>query len=212
MKKYIRFLFVCGIIMLLSEIWKQWCLTFLLNNGAYNWWYFPFQLCSIPMYICLLIPWVSDRMQRILLTFLMTFSLLGGIFTFFDTSGLHYPYPPLTVHSFFWHILLIMIGVSAGIMKSKYTRNTAGEFLCSAFCYLSCCLIATVLNIIFRPYGDIDMFYISPYYVMNQKVFAQIAEKLGNTAGILIYILAILFGASLLHLFWHYFENRIYEN
>ena len=217
MKKYIRFLFICGILLLLSEIWKQWCLTFLLNNGEYNWWYFPFQLCSIPMYLCLALPWVNERMQRIFLTFLMTFSLLGGIFTFFDTSGMYYPYTPLTLHSFFWHIFLIILGISAGVVKSKYTKNTAGEFLCSVLCYLFCCLMATVFNIVFHPYGSINMFYISPYYMMNQKVFAEISANLGNAVGILAYILATLFGAFLLDLFWYRLsfmkisiENRIY--
>ena len=53
------FFFLWGIIMLVSEIWKQYTLTFVLGQGHYNLWYLPFQLCSIPMYVCLLIPWVK---------------------------------------------------------------------------------------------------------------------------------------------------------
>lgn len=210
MKKYIRLLFICGIIMLLSEIWKQCCLTFLINNGSYNWWYFPFQLCSIPMYLCLLLPLVSENIQQVFLTFLMTFGLMGGIFTFFDTSGMYYSYTPLTIHSFSWHILLIIIGISVGV--SQYTKNTATQFLYSAFCYLSCCLMATVFNVIFHQFGNINMFYISPYYTMEQKVFKNIAIVTGNNAGIIIYILMNIIGAFLFYLLWqkvHYhFNNR----
>lgn len=126
MKKQNRFYLYCGILMLLSELWKQWCLTYILNHGQYNWWYFPFQLCSIPMYLCLVIPWIhTERLRGILITFLMNFGLLGGIFAFFDTSGMHYEYLPLTIHSYAWHILLITIGLFAGYQKKPMIRRKA---------------------------------------------------------------------------------------
>ena len=90
--EYKKFLFYCGILMLLSELWKQFCLTYIVNHGTYSWWHFPFQLCSIPMYICLAFPVIpSEHACRLMLTFLMDFGLLGGIFTFFDTTGMYYP-------------------------------------------------------------------------------------------------------------------------
>ena len=100
-----RLLFLCGIIMLSSEIWKQFTLTFLLGGGQYNWWYFPFQLCSIPMYLLIAYPWIRrETLRRVILSFLMCYSLLGGIAVFADTSGLHYPLASLTIHSYLWHI------------------------------------------------------------------------------------------------------------
>lgn len=200
MKKQIRFLFICGIAMLFSEIWKQYCITFIINEHTYNWWYFPFQLCSIPMYLCLSLPFVPEKIREVFLTFLMTFGLMGGIFTFFDTSGLHYSYAPLTVHSYLWHILLIVTGITVGFSRDR--KNTAGTFSGSAFCYLFCCIIATIFNVIFHPYGNINMFYISPYYRMGQKVFKNIVVLTGNNAGILIYIAANITGAYLFYLIW----------
>ena len=44
----------CGLILAVSEIYKQGFLYYIVNGGQYDWWYFPFQLCSIPMYLCLL--------------------------------------------------------------------------------------------------------------------------------------------------------------
>ena len=78
-KKYRIYLY-CGSAMLISEIWKQWCLTWMIGDGRYNWWHFPFQLCSIPMYVCLLIPFVkSEKVRGNLFHFLMDFGLLAGI-------------------------------------------------------------------------------------------------------------------------------------
>ena len=58
------FFFACGILMFCSEIWKQFTLTFAIGGGSYIWWYFPFQLCSIPMYILLAYPWLRGSSAR----------------------------------------------------------------------------------------------------------------------------------------------------
>ena len=196
-----------GILLLVSEIWKQWTLTFRIGGGAYSWWHFPFQLCSIPMYLCLTVGVLSassvrkngplsscaDRICPLLTAFLMDFGLLGGIFAFFDTSGMHYGYLPLTIHSFAWHILLIL---------DPRTDHSRKGFFFSAGLYLACCGTATIFNLWFRRYGTINLFYISPYCDMNQKVFCRIADLWGNGPGITAYIFASLAGAGLLHLTW----------
>ena len=193
MKRQNRFFFCCGLILLASEIWKQWTLTFQLNHGVYNFWYFPFQLCSVPMYVCLILPWIrSGKLYQTLLAFLMDFSLLGGIFAFCDTSGMHYRYRPLTVHSFAWHFALIGIGITAGYIRRK--TQDKSPYRGPALCYLICCLIATGLNLFCYQYGSINMFYISPHYPMTQKLFCQLARVIGDPGGIACYI-----GASLIH-------------
>ncbi len=207
---------LCGMVMLASEIWKQWILTFTLNHGSYNWWYFPFQLCSIPMYVCLAIGICSssrirkqssylrshgDRICSLLMAFLMDFGILGGIFAFFDTSGMHYAYFPLTIHSFAWHILLIIIGCYSGL-NEKADRSLKG-YCFSVILYLVCCGTATLFNLVFHQYGMINMFYISPYYRMRQRVFCQIAALTGSGRAIFIYILASITGAGLFHLLWN---------
>ena len=192
--------------MLLSEIWKQYTLTFILGHGNYNWWYFPFQLCSIPMYVCLFLPWTkSRRIRQVLTAFLVDFGLLGGIFTFFDTSGLHYGYLPLTIHSFAWHIFLIILGLTAAAScpEASAWKNYTG----SACLYLSCCLIATVLNLSLDHLGTINMFYINPDSPMRQRVFCDIAAVIGDKAGILVYIGASLTGGAIFHLIWKLIEK-----
>ena len=126
MWKFRRFFLISGILMLASELWKQYTLTFLIGGVSYNWWYFPFQLCSIPMYVCLLLPWVrSRRLRQILTAFLVDFGMLGGVFAFFDTSGMHYGYLPLTIHSFAWHIFLILLGIAAALSDRLAVGTTS---------------------------------------------------------------------------------------
>ena len=96
---FIRLLFFCGVILTASEIYKQLFLYYVVNQEKYDWWYFPFQLCSLPMYFCLLLPLVKNRrLQLIILTFMQDFNLLGGIMALAEPSGLLHPYWFLTMH------------------------------------------------------------------------------------------------------------------
>ena len=218
---------LAGLVMLASELWKQWTLTYTINGGHYIWWYLPFQLCSIPMYVCLVLgiffliyhlrrhtgsPVCQITVSHItpivsrLQSFLMDFGLLGGIFAFFDTSGMHYGYLPLTIHSYTWHILLIILGCISGL--DHRTDHTRKGFRFSVCLYLSCCLIATMLNLTLYPLGTINMFYISPHYTMEQKVFCEIAKALGNEWGIGSYIMMSVVGAWVLHECWNLFYYK----
>ena len=222
-----RMFFLCGILMLGSEIWKQFTLTFSVGGGAYNWWYLPFQLCSVPMYVLLAYPWLRrEGIRQTLLAFLMSYCLLSGIIVFLDTSGLQYPLPALTAHSYIWHILLILIGISSGI---AYCRNLCSDrknilfsrtlsrifpmrpFLYSTLLYLSCCLIAETLNLSLDRYGLINMFYINLHYPMQQIVFRELIPFIGNTPAILLYIAATILGSFLLFLLWRAFRPVFYR-
>ena len=212
------FFFVCGMLMFCSEIWKQFTLTFAIGGGSYIWWYFPFQLCSIPMYILLVYPWIRKRTARLtLLAFLMSYCLLGGIAVFADTTGLHYPLKALTVHSYLWHILLIILGISAGFVyarllrsdqkKTLFSRALAAAFplrpfIYSTFLYLTCCLAAVLLNLSLDRYGTINMFYINPDYKMQQIIFRDFIPVLGNNGAIALYIISTILGALILFLIW----------
>lgn len=200
-----RLFFLCGLLMLCSEIWKQYTLTFPLGGGAYNWWYFPFQLCSIPMYILAAYPWLRrPGIRRTLLAFLMCYTLLGGIAVFADTSGLHYAYAPLTVHSYLWHCLLILLGILSGFVyfRSFENENTLCAFAGSTGLYLICCAAAEVFNLTFDRFGGINMFYINPDYRMQQIVFRDLSLVIGNLPAILLYIAVTVLGAFLLLLAW----------
>lgn len=212
------FFFVCGILMLCSEIWKQFILTFSVGGGSYIWWYFPFQLCSIPMYILLIYPWLRQKTARLtLLAFLMSYCLLGGIAVFADTTGLHYPLKALTIHSYLWHILLIVLGIAAGFVyfrllclykkKTLFSRALAAAFplrpfIYSTFLYLSCCFAAVLLNLFLDRYGTINMFYINPDYKMQQIIFRDFIPVLGNNGTIALYIASTILGALIFFLFW----------
>lgn len=127
-----------------------------------------------------------------LLAFLMSFGLLGGIAVFADTSGLMYPLSALTVHSWTWHFLLILIGISAGVVYFQRLRSDAKNvlfsralsealplrpFIHAAIFYLCCCALAEIFNLTLDRYGLINMFYINPDLQMQQVVFRDLVPS-----------------------------------
>ena len=132
----------------LSEIWKQLLLTW-VNGGVYRWWYFPFQLCSMPLYLlplrqllalCLrqslalrlrrvpLLSWLSS----VLTDFLADFGLLAGLFAFADQTGMRYPLPALTLHSYLWHFAMIFLGLFL-ILSGRHSRSSSAARQGSAY-------------------------------------------------------------------------------
>lgn len=204
-KKDIAPFVLAGILMLLSELWKQYTLSSIpeLKPGL-RLWYLPLQLCSVPMYVCLLLP-AGLKLEKhgkgvlaeAFLSFLATFGLLSGIFVFFDTSGFYDAgYLPLTVHSYAWHILQILLGLAAFVLL---VRRSRGSFAGAAVIFFLTAGIAEVFNLLLSPYGTVNFFYINPLYPMNQKYFREIAQFIGNRAGICLYLAAICLGAGLLY-------------
>ena len=112
-----RVIIIFGIVLLLMEIWKQFMIWKVEFGGRYEIWYFPFQLCSMPMYLCLLCGALAghkstERFRAVILTFIRDYGFLGGIMALIVHDGLIHPgYAELTAHGFIWHVLMLVLSV-----------------------------------------------------------------------------------------------------
>ncbi|WP_302327852.1 YwaF family protein [Enterocloster lavalensis] len=205
-----RVLFACGSILAASELLKQGFLYYVVNGRSYDWWYFPFQLCSIPMYLCLIFPLLSGpgmaRARRAVCTFIQDFGLLGGVMALAEPSGLFHPYWALTLHGLCWHFMLIFLGLYCA--GSGGAGRERAAYLDTLPLFAACCAVAMLINVAAHPYGNADMFYISPYYPNGQIVFHQIALEIGITAGNLIYLTGVALGGWICHVACRRFAHR----
>ena len=178
---------------MVTEVGKQLMLTFAVNGGKYYWWYFPWQLCSIPMYVCLAAA-VGGSID-VCLSYLATFGLMGGVAAFFDTGGFVLDHPLLTVHSYVWHFVIVGVGLYAAVKRKSF------RFLPPLLVYLGSAAIAEIINVAAFDAGcrPINMFYISPRYLFPLMILKELVPVIGNAATIAVYILVCIAAAFLLN-------------
>lgn len=193
-----RLILAVGIFLALTEVYKQLFYCTYLWDGEYNWGIFPFHLCSVPMYLCLIAPLLRPGgLQKAMYSFMGCYNLLGGAISFAEPSGLIHSYWTLTLHAFVWHMMLVFVGLflcfsgRAGREKADHKAATR-MFLCL-------CAVAFGINLAFWRLsgGEINAFFIGP---ANSPivVFETIAEHLGWYTATAVYIPAVCLGAYMI--------------
>lgn len=202
-----RSLFIFGVALACGELYKQLFLYYHINHEAYDWWFFPFQLCSLPMYFCLLMPFLRrSRLKTAIDTFMQDFNLMGGIAALAVPEGFSNIHWSLTLHGYVWHILLIVIGLYIWIC-GRADLSKKG-FLHTIPVFAVCCCIATFINIT-APGHRADMFYISPYHPSTQIIFHDLALRLGIQTANLLYLGTVCMGGGVMHLLFRTGKKRI---
>ena len=189
-----------GVFLMITEVYKQLFYYYQVGEGSYQWWIFPFQLCSVPMYLCVIAPLLKKgRVQSGMYNFMTTFNLLGGLMAFIEPSGIVHEYWTLTLHAFIWHMLLIFIGFY--LIASGRFAKTKQDYWQAVGTFLALCVVAFCINLIFwnASKGDINMFYVGPRY-SPLIVFKYISKNFGWYFSTLLYIPVVCLGAYLLYL------------
>ena len=175
---------VFAVLLVLGEIFKQ--LFWFEYYGYYRWEIFPFQFCSVPIYISVfaaISPW--EKAREVSYRFLAFFGIIGGIAVMAVPTAVLYTYfVPISIHSMVWHSILIAMGAFL-IVSRGYGRNFK-ELLAPFVMYLGCIVTAIIGNILVyklhlgtdacQPGDNLSMFYISPYYPTQLPVLGVVQE------------------------------------
>ena len=203
-----RILFTCGLALSLSEVFKQFFCYYVIADGTYHWSEFPFQLCSIPMYLCLIVPWLKPgKLRRAMCSFMVLYNLLGGAISFAEPSGLFQEHLFLTVHSCVWHMLLVFVGLFLCMSGRGGTQK--GDYAPATRIFLMLCAIAFTLNCIvqFGIGEEMNMFFVGPGD-SPIIVFEQFSEWFGWYINTPIYIFAVCLGAYLVFVLIHWLQTK----
>ncbi|MBQ8344915.1 MAG: YwaF family protein [Clostridia bacterium] len=187
-------------VLVLSEVFKQLFLYYVTANHSICWGEFPFQMCSLPMYLCPVAVFSKhERVQKAAYSFMMCFNLLGGFAGAFEPSGVFLDQVALTIHAVAWHFSLIFLGFY--IIFSRRAGTTKQHYFDTVGLFVLCCFIAFVINTLLgiTVGAEVNMFFVGP----NPSpiiVFSNIAKKFGWGASTLIYIPVTCLAAALI--FW----------
>lgn len=198
----LRVLWTLGLVMMISEIFKQWyCYTYLFDRQI-NLWYFPWQLCSVSMYLSFAAKYLKGKAQDAVLVYLSTFSLFGAVMALAYPENMLFEQVVLTVHSFVYHAFII----SEAIIGIEILRNKEQvPFRRALPLFGITVIIAEIINIASRiiihdPAREPNMFYINPFYPTTQPVFRDIAERSGAVPEIIVYLICLILASYILYL------------
>ena len=201
---------IYGITVFILEFLKQVIWTFnydlALNTITwdYQWYAFPFQLCTTPIYASLICLFLNPcKIRDSLLSYLAFITILGGFLTILIPDSCFTSDILVNVHTMFLHcgsFVLSVYLIMNGIVKIN-KNNLKNAFLI----FLIFVGLALVLNLVIYNLGILNgetfnMFYISPYFISVLPVFSVIQESVPYLLFLLIYILSVFIGGFIVYL------------
>ena len=191
-KKVRIFLLVVSSILLLLEFYKQMVYSYHPSKDTwdYQWYVFPFQFCSAPMYVAFIAGLCKKcKFRDYLYSFLGTFCLLAGVMVmilpdvFTVTIGVN-------IQSMVHHGAMIVIGVV--MLVSGATELKHKTILKAAAVFASLVAIALLFDCAYIWCGGTEtcnMFFISPYGKNHFPVFQDI-QKISYPLFLFCYLFA----------------------
>lgn len=183
---------VVSIILILFEVYKQLNFSFDSNSGnwGYQWYAFPFQFCSTPMYVLFLIGVLKEnKFQNYLCSFIATFGLFAGISVMLYPNDVFVSTIGINIQTMVHHGAMVVMGIFMYVSKRvEFKHKTILKGACVFICLV---LIALALNIIFHYSGNtstFNMFYISPYFGCHLPILSIIYSNMPYIVFLLIYI------------------------
>lgn len=160
-----RVLSVFALGLMLLEIGKQIVCSYDPAGGwAYNWEKFPFQFCSVPIYVALVAMCLPPcKVRQALLCFLATYSpVAGASVLFYPASSVFSEIVFLNVHTMVWHGAMLLFGLYlwlTGAVKAEW--RTAGY---AALVYTPLNFMALALNEASYAWGFAEGYTFNMFY------------------------------------------------
>ena len=187
---------------ILLEVYKQ--LLFTADSGHYQWYAFPFQFCSTPMYVALLAAiFQNKKIASYLHAYLSTYGFLAGLLVMVMPGDVFMSFVGINIQTMFVHGGMVVIGIYS--MVSGRIEHTLFGYVKAVIVFSVVVLIADMLNIIVYNIGVLNgatfnMFFISPYFNSTLPVFSSIQPSVPYILYLLIYILSFSVGGFIMFL------------
>ena len=180
-----KLVFITSLVVIFLEVYKQINYTFSVGSGGitadFQWYAFPWQFCSMPMYVALIAPLIrNEKLYSAFLAFLSTFGMIAGVLVmavptdvFIGTIGVNFQ---TMIHHGGQIVIGLFLIIRAGSLK-KFTACLGGILVFIAAVTTAMILNLTMIHVI--PEGSaFNMFYISPHFDCMIPVYDKLQDKL----------------------------------
>lgn len=188
-------------ILFLFEIYKQIEFSFDYANGVsswdYQWYAFPFQFCSTPLYVLPFVAFLPEgKVRDCFMSYVSSFVLFAGICVMLYPNDVFISTIGINIQTMIHHGLQVVLGIYVFVYNRK--RMNVKYFLQGIIIFVGLILIALIMNVtlIHAAAGEtFNMFYISPFFPCTLPVLSMIYPIVPYVAFLLIYIFGFALAA-----------------
>ena len=210
-----RLLLITSVLSILLEVYKQVVFTFSVENGSvvadFDWYAFPWQFCSTPMYVGLLAALIKNRrLHHILCAYLGSFALFAGAAVMVYPTSVFISIAGINIQTMVCHGLMLTIGIY--LLHSGYVPSSRGTLRRAVPVFVVMVGIACMMNEVVYHFDlangeTFNMFYISPHFAPHLPVYSLIQEQLPFLPSLLIYVLGFTAAAGIVVYLFHLLEK-----
>lgn len=203
-----RAVFVTGLLVLLLEIYKMFCFQFQVVGDRlvfdFQWYVFPWQFCSTPMYISILAGvFKKGKIHQSLMAFLATYAIFAGVcilvypgIVFTSTMGLN-------IQTMICHGAMLSIGIY--LYASGYVKAETKTLVRAIPVFASCAALAVLLNELVYytvELGDdsFNMFYFSRHFPGVLPLYSDFQKMVPYPVAFVVYLAVFTLAAYLMML------------
>lgn len=196
--------FIFGLVLFTIEVYKQ--VFFTLDATHYQWYAFPYQFCSVPMYACLISFFIkNDKVRGAIYRFIGLFGFVAGTAVMLYPGDVFISYVTICIHTMIWHGSLLALGVfimtSQGIGKNYLKDVVPGMIVFCCFLTLALVMDVSFYHLLFKegkPFYDqtFNMFFLSPYFNCTLPILSIIQTKVPYILFLGSYLLAFSLAVS----------------
>lgn len=199
-------IFITAITVTVLEIYKQINFSFGYENGItfdYQWYAFPFQFCSTPMYVGLLAGIIKKgKVHNALAAYLATFAMFAGLCVMVYPGDVFIETIGINIQTMVCHGSMITVGIY--LLATGYVKPEHKTILRALPVFCAAALVAIVMNEIAYYTGLLktdyfNMFYFSPHCDPHLPVFSLVQSAMdAPIIEIVIYIAGFTAAAYLI--------------
>ena len=199
-----------GIVALILEITKQLIWTFDYNavtntfTADFQWYAFPFQLCTTPIFVCVLALFMKRTKIRLsLLSYMAFVTILGSFMTVIIPDDCLVETILINIHTMWLHCGSLVVSVY--LLMSGAVKINKQNFKLAIGVFIVFVILAQILNIGVYNSGILgdetfNMFYISPYFISSLPVFDVIQQSVPYPLYLALYVVALSLGAGIVYI------------
>lgn len=198
--------FGVAVAVIILEVYKQVNYSFSYADGnvtfQYQWYAFPWQFCSMPMYVGFLAGvFRKGRIHDSLCAFLATYAMFAGLCVMFYPESVFVDTIGINIQTMICHGSMITVGIY--LLYSGYVKLVHKTILKAIPVFMVSVLTAVILNEIAFQSGllndhEFNMFFISPHCEPSLPVYSLVQNAVPYPWCLIIYVSAFTLAAYLI--------------